>query len=872
MRLVSRFPLCGLVVLLAPAVVWATDPAETKPIETAAPTAAPAETPRPKTRSIWKDIERTVIKRVTLSGYRRLSYHSHTVNGDRSAFDTLNYYGQGAKKFLDVGQVQFEGRQVAGLFNFRGNLLDSRFTDPQGQQFSLDYERRGVTVNLGDIQGSLINSNRFASFSKSLRGAAVGVKTGRTEFKTLYSQVRGSARTVSISGANTTGPYYLQANQILVGTEQVRVDDRPQRLGDDYVINYEAGSITFVSRAIPPSSTIVVSFEALGFNERPGTLQAAGARYDMGRAGKIGITAMRQISRTGGGTSSRLEKFQGFGAPATPYFLQFEPLAGSVVTVRVNGILQRLGIDYAFDIQNPAVFYFNRFMPPSDNIDVIYTPTPRTTVDGDREVTGIDYEIPLGRKLNQGAINLSLAQGKLSKTVTPLNGSARSIGIRYTDGIATMRAEARKVPASFVGIETVGFNRNEDGYDIGLDLDPKGPMDFSFGRGNSSVQNRSVSGTGQTVFTNTRVTNLFADANYRFKTGEIWKLSHRRSRNISLGNASKLNESDFSANRNLGQWGLKTGLQRLEGANTRNGAQVPFRIDGVSLGTTYTPATWFQFNTSWAFNTVKQGAQTSKGKDIDLTMNLIPARTLRLQSRYAISDSGALSALNGFNSGFGTGYDGNGFSGGTNPSIGTGSTNFRLFSVGLDYNPSARIGLNVGYRENRQTGSVSANATTKALGGSLGFDFGRGTRMSLSADRSDTTYVGSVIRSGATSYSVNLDGAPPGRFSYNLGYTKFLTSGNSNFRQNSAATTGRMAYQVAPRHAFSADFNIGKTSGYLPQDGSEWGLTYSYQIWRSLSFNTSYRFRNIRSLDPLVSSGAYRSNSLDFELAFDFGR
>lgn len=88
----------------------------------------------------------------------------------------------------------------------------------------------------------------------------------------------------------------------------------------------------------------------------------------MGRGGKFGVTSMRQMSPNRGTSSTRLEKFEGFGAASTPYFLQFEPLASSVVIIRVNGVLQREFIDYRFDTSNPAVFYFTRFMPRTDQI------------------------------------------------------------------------------------------------------------------------------------------------------------------------------------------------------------------------------------------------------------------------------------------------------------------------------------------------------------------------------------------------------------------------------------------------------------------------------------------------------------------------
>ena len=88
---------------------------------------APAQAPWYK----WLDKE--VIKKIEITGYRKLGYHNHFVRGDREAFDQLEYSGLGDRKLTDTGAVNITGRKVLGLFNFQATILDSRFNDPQGQ-------------------------------------------------------------------------------------------------------------------------------------------------------------------------------------------------------------------------------------------------------------------------------------------------------------------------------------------------------------------------------------------------------------------------------------------------------------------------------------------------------------------------------------------------------------------------------------------------------------------------------------------------------------------------------------------------------------------------------------------------------------------
>ena len=49
------------------------------------------------------------------------------------------------------------------------------------------------------------------------------------------------------------------------------------------------------------------------------------------------------------------------------------------------------------------------------------------------------------------------------------------------------------------------------------------------------------------------------------------------------------------------------------------------------------------------------------------------------------------------------------------------------------------------------------------------------------------------------------------------------------------------------------------------------GAFYEYRLWRNVSLIGSYKWRKVDNLDPLFSSGAYRSRGFDLELSFSFG-
>jgi hypothetical protein len=814
-----------------------------------------------------KEFREKVLKRVEVSGYRRLSLHNHTVTGDRDAYNTGNYFGQGQKKFTDIGQVDLRGRNVLGLFNFDATILDSRVNDPQGQKLSLDYKDKRLTVNAGDIYGSLINSNRYASYARSLRGVQGSYRTGSLTTKVLYTQARGTARTVSISGTNSAGPYFLQNNQIIRGSEKIQLDGVSMVAGTDYVVDYDSGSITFLGRVVPPTSTIVASYEALGFGTKAGTVQGMGVSLNMGKSGKVGITALQQVSRSGGQGSTRLEKFEGFGAPSTPYFLQFEPISTASVTIRVNGIVQVLGVDFRFDGSNASVFYFNRFMAATDSIDVVYTPKPRTTVEGDRDVFGIDYELPIGKGGSAGSLSLYQALGRLKNTVTPSKGLARgaSLNVRSKDALFT--ATYRDVPTGYVGIETVGFQRNEKAYDVGVELTPHPQWGYKISSGNSVVGVRTATNSG-TVVRLARVTTSKASATFTTPTGLNWEARHERSRSRLTSGDQYADTSSIYGTQRMGSVDLRIGLNRtMGGSRPNNGSPTTFLLDGIELATAYTYRGVLSFSGRAETSRVTVNRERGEGKDYELTGTYTPSRRFSISSRYALSDSGRQLTQFNFNNGLGIGFDGNGFSGGGESTLLGGASNLELFSMNSRYELASWVSLNGNYQDARTSGSVTSNSRTRSTGLNLEAQGKYNHRLSVGFSTFNTTFVGSTQKSGTDAWNVYLDGSPPGRTSYSLGFTLFDTAGASTFSQDSTSINANVGYRIAGRHSLFADLFSTRSTGYLPQTSFDLGLGYRYDLTRDIGFVAQWKSRRIRNSGSQITSGAYTSNG--FDLTFD---
>ena len=397
-------------------------------------------------------LQKNVMKRVQITGRRVIGLQFQKVEGDQSAYGSLTNYGQGLSRFTDQGNMTVSGNKVLGLLDFSFSLSDNRFSDPANERYTLSYNRNGVDLAYGTIQGSLLNTNPLVSFSRSLEGTMGGYSRGRAAVRFVRSQARSDARTVTLEGNNTPGPYYLQSGRIVNDSLKVLLDGRIQRLGADFNLDADLGSITFVDRSVPPTSAIVVTYEAYGVDARRGSIEGAAASYDFGRFGKLGMTTVRQTAPgAGGGTILRREAFQGYGDPAIPYYLQYVPLTGTA-EVRVDGIVQVPGIagvaggDYFFDAANPLIFYFRRFIPGSSTIQVTYRPKSTGSVGGSRQVTGMDLRIPLGR-LDRTAPRAAASASGSAPAVAANAAGNTGVG---TTGAAIASAAGTRGPIGFL--------------------------------------------------------------------------------------------------------------------------------------------------------------------------------------------------------------------------------------------------------------------------------------------------------------------------------------------------------------------------------------------------------------------------------------
>jgi hypothetical protein len=815
-----------------------------------------------------------VFDRLDIAGNRSLAYHAYTVNGDKDAFASTTYYGNGGDRFTDTGTMNVSGRKVLGMLDFQLQFTDNRLHDPDATKTTLNYDRGPIKVSLGDIRGSLLNTNRYARFNRQLKGVMAGYQSGRLELKGLRSETKSAARTVSFQGTNSAGPYYLQSGRIISDSVEVQVDGQPMKLVQDFVVNSEIGAITFVSRVVPPTSTIVASYEANGYNNSTGTIQGAGASYDFGKVGRIALTTMEQVKGGQAGNSFIDDPWEGQGAPSQAYTLAYEPLAGSV-TVRIDGILQTEGVDFIFDSLVKSKLYITRYVPSSSTVLIRYRPTTQTVIDGDRRVTGLDYRMPFGKQGRQGYLQYSIARGELFNTDNPRAGTAQGWDGQMKSGPFTFRGSVRDIPRNYVSIETQGFSRNERATDLGVTYNA-GRWEYDFTNKNSSVA--TTSSTNATTNSTARVTNSSTYVHFEGNQGTEYQLEHDRSFSRQT-NETRLDTTSLRMNRRFGRFLAGLGVEQQNGRGPISDGTTT-AVSNLQLQTVRTNATvdvggGFGLSTRASVSQIEARGKKGTGTDVTLNASYRPNERLTFNTGVTQSNSGQLASLGSFANGSGYGYGGNGFSGGSIDSsfTGVGGNDVRQYQFSTTYLLNDRINLDGHWYDTTTEGSASSNSNTRAFGFGFNWDLGLFHLLSMTLDKTATRFLGTAgSRSDSTIVSTSFSGSPKGRWSYRLGFSGSLSAGNSAYDQDTSLYETSLSYKIASRQRATVAYYSSRTTGYYGQNDNSLSFLYNYQIYRNIGLVGSYRTRRVINLDPSLTTGSYRSAGFDLELSFDFAQ
>jgi hypothetical protein len=859
-----------------------------------------------KTLRNWESLQQEIQRTVTISGRKSIGFHLHQVEGDASAFRDQNYFGQGGQRVTDNTEMTIRVNKFLGFLTFDWRWTNSRFRNPYDSRITYTYEAPNFTLEWGDITAALGGSNSLVGFNRTLKGATAQAQWGDSRMRYIRSETKAAARTITIQGNDSPGPYYLQGSQIVDGSERVQVDGMEKRRGEDYTIDYFGGILRFRDgMIIPRTSTIVVTYETYAFNSAPSLLEGWRYETNLGRGVNLGLTMLSQKSTARAAVRRRTEQFYGFGAPSVPYDLQFPPLrdANNPVIITVAGAPQIEGVDYYFDEVLPYRFYFTRFMPQTLIIQVEYTPRPdpSSTIGGNREVMGVDFTLPLGRV---GNIVWNAARSKAQAQGSNLEAIAHTATGKFEFGRLSLSATYRDIPAEFIGIESVGFRRNERGYQTDLSYRFSAISNFQASLSRLRVASLNpLSSAFAASFTDADIQSY----TYAYTPQNGFQLTLNRNTNSTrTGNSRNEQTRDsISLARAWKNFNFSMGYEQSNSdafSGLGGGTRLKYRIQSWRTQLEWAVNSQLTLRSSAASSDIEQagGANNTQTRSMDYSVDVSwrPLANLSVNYRWRDSDSGSLNlndttlrtrqygnpfppTSNFPTNPWGVGFDGNGFSSGA-PMF-SGYTYFGVRGKGQDlsiqWTPLETLSVDVQWSQNRSLGDFQTNSSQESLTVGASYMPFEWLALSASWSKQEVQFLTAAGNSSNEFLTLGADIGPLRRWTINLNFYLMKTrsvfgegfqGGQGNFAQEPVGFSARVSYDLGRNQNLFAEFQRTDLRGYLPSRDTLFNIGYEYRITRNWAFVLSYRFREQLNLDPQYSQYSYRARSLDASMNWMF--
>lgn len=430
--------------------------------------------PLPARKSLWGRLKEGFEKNIVISGHQIVTYNKGSISGNLASYSDDNY---GNERALNTVTDIYVRGKLFNYFDLDMAISRNRFA-PSEHHLNFRYDHRGTRVEYGTLALS-VTGNELVSFSKRVKGFSAEIPLWWGGAKFVKSKARSRAKTKTLTGNNTSGPYYLGFFPIEDGSERIRIDNQDVP-SDQYQIHYETGILYFrEDMIIPETSTIEVVFEVKTTSLMGGEISGMRVWQRIGQSLTVAYTRLSQATGAGGESEelSWTDAILGDGTGG-PYQLYHGPVVPGSEEVRLEGKVQERDVDYRIDYDLGLVYFFFS-IGIEQNILVAYKQRVERALAADRTVIGYEavYQPNPDSTLwwSYGRSNAD-AEGK------PGGGSAsilRGAFNFYRGGeggrrlpLAVINTQFKDIQPGFATIENASFRRNEKGNSSQVVLTP----------------------------------------------------------------------------------------------------------------------------------------------------------------------------------------------------------------------------------------------------------------------------------------------------------------------------------------------------------------------------------------------------------------
>ena len=582
--------------------------------------------------SSWLEkLEKLTGSSIKASGHSTFTFQENSISGGsgaNQAYQDNTYLGRGSGGVYNDTDIDVDAT-IFHAFHYRTHISNYLYGNPDQNKLQISYNTKSMKLEAGDINAG-IHGNSLIDFTRYLSGIETSnIWTPHWKTTALISHSKASPHTLVIQGNNSAGPYFVYTGQIVPGSIQIRIDNRPMQQGTDYTLDTFTGELQFLNgNIVPATSTIAVTYETLDYGQSSGSIYGIRADYMIKGENKVGLTYITQQSQGSGSISVQTQQFYGNSSPLTPYVLDNPVDTTKPISVKVNGVPQVQGVDFVVDPSYLNQIRLTQGVLPTELVTIQYTPYNPSPNPGNRNVMGLDGTFGLGKL---GSATLETAFSGISLNGQGIGGQALQLRASLTPSRSFhTNLTIRDISPNFSAIATPGFNQNEKSVDISSDYTASKRLHFSFDIQRGVRPAYSAASIGSSLNVNTVGSNPFGQfsgtASYQFGRNGSLSLSHNdmSSSYAQGGNSSSSNDSLLLQD-TFGAVGLQAGIIRNTSLSTAfynltgttgntlqaNNSNSSALTEHVALN--WAPRTWVHLNTDLSTSQINSSGSSITG-------------------------------------------------------------------------------------------------------------------------------------------------------------------------------------------------------------------------------------------------------------------
>src|SRR3989339_1051890 len=224
-----------------------------------------------------------------ISGDRVFSFSSKNIEGTKEGF----LPGVSREESLRVSIAgKLQDTDIDATF-FSSSVLGINEVSSREENVSILLKNGSTEAYLGNYTPKM-DDLEFSSINNVLSGVRVEGEYDKWGFKMLAAAPKGESKFIKMYGNGTQGPYNLGFFPVVIDSERVEVNGISQKRGNDYDIDYQAGTITFKNKTIPKESIISIHYDFRETIYQHSTYALRGKLYPLPNL-KIGATYINDL-------------------------------------------------------------------------------------------------------------------------------------------------------------------------------------------------------------------------------------------------------------------------------------------------------------------------------------------------------------------------------------------------------------------------------------------------------------------------------------------------------------------------------------------------------------------------------------------------